>query len=145
MSENRTPIMSARRAAVAAAAVAALLIPLAGCSQKYTAERDGVKLGHGICDLKKATTSEDATDAKNQIVDQLNDLAGKFSMFTAEDRRDIDENMNDLAEHVAQGNQALIQQDLAVLKRSVGNIAEDSDEVSQAAWEGILEGLSDCV
>jgi hypothetical protein len=137
--------MSAKRAAVAAAAVAALVIPLAGCSQRYSAERDGVKLGHGICDLKKATTPEDATDAKNKIVEQLDDLGRKLSMYTGEDRRDIDENISDLAEHATQGNDALKQQDLAVLKRSIKNIADDADEVSQAAWEGILEGLSDCV
>jgi len=137
--------MSVRRAAVAAAAVAAFMVPLAGCSQRYSAERDGVKLGHGICDLKKATTSEDATDAKNKITEQLNDLGRKLSMYTAEDRRDIDENVADLAEHTAQGNDALKQQDLAVLKRSIKNISGDADDVSQAAWEGILEGLSDCV
>jgi hypothetical protein len=36
------------------------------------------------------------------------------------------------------------QQDLAVLERSADNIADDVNETSRAAWEGVLEGLSEC-
>ena len=42
------------------------------------------------------------------------------------------------------GPENLAQQDLAVLERSAKNIAEDANETSQAAWDGVLEGLSDC-
>lgn len=134
--------MSARRVVFITAAALAVL--LTGCSQKYSAERDGKKLGKALCDLHSATTAEDAASAREDIANQLNDLGSKFAMFTAEDRRDIDENLADLAEHTVQGNELLWQQDLTVLRRSIGNIAEDSDEVAQAAWEGVAEGLSDC-
>jgi hypothetical protein len=134
--------MSARRAVFALAAVAAVL--LAGCSQRYSAERDGKKLGQALCDLKTATTAEDAADAKNDVTNQLNDLGNKYALATAEDRNDIERNLADLAEHTVQGNDTLEQQDLAVLRRSLGNIVEDTDEVAEAAWEGVGEGLSDC-
>jgi hypothetical protein len=134
--------MSARRAVFALAAVAAVL--LAGCSQRYSAERDGKKLGKALCDLKTATTAEDAADAKNDVMNQLNDLGNKYALATAEDRNDIERNLADLAEHTVQGNDTLEQQDLAVLRRSLGNIVEDTDEVAEAAWEGVGEGLSDC-
>jgi hypothetical protein len=128
---------------IAAVAVAALFLG-SGCSQKYSAESDGKNLGQAVCDLKKATTPEDATDAKGDIKEQLDDLAGKYSLFTAEDRKDIDENLADLAEHVVQGNAALINQDLAVLRRSAAHIAEDNFEISSAAWDGFREGLAGC-
>ena len=43
-----------------------------------------------------------------------------------------------------QGNTALVQQDLAVLQRSIKNIASDSNDTTRAAWEGVNEGLADC-
>ena len=43
-----------------------------------------------------------------------------------------------------QGNDVVLQQDLRVLERSVDNIAEDTNEVADAAWDGFNEGLSDC-
>ncbi|MET0885610.1 MAG: hypothetical protein ABWX92_04095 [Mycetocola sp.] len=49
-----------------------------------------------------------------------------------------------LAEHVAQGQEELVHQDLAVIRRSVGNIADDTNETQSAIWEGVREGLDDC-
>jgi hypothetical protein len=133
--------MSARRVALIAAAAA---IIFTGCSQKYAAERDGKKLGHAICDLHNATTAEDASDAKADIANQLGDIQSKLGRSTNEDRKDIEENIADLAEHTVQGNDALQSQDLAVIRRSIKHIVEDSDDVTSAAWEGVTEGLSDC-
>lgn len=115
-----------------------------GCSQKYSAERDGKKLGQAVCDLRNATSAEAAKSATAEIKDQVGDLGNKYSMFTAEDRKDVQNNLADLHEHAIQGNTALMQQDLAVLERSIRNIADDSNETTRAAWEGILEGLADC-
>lgn len=118
---------------------------IGGCSQKYSAERDGKKLGEAICELRDATSAEEAADARAEIDEQLDDLANKLALFTAEDRNDVQNNLADLAEHSIQGNDVLAQQDLAVLERSIGNIAEDSNEVSAAAWDGVRQGLSDCI
>ena len=48
------------------------------------------------------------------------------------------------AEHVARGNEELVQQDLAVIQRSVGNIADDTNETQSAIWDGVRQGLDDC-
>lgn len=126
------------------AAVAALVLLAAGCSQKYSAERDGKKLGEAVCDLREAASPEDAESALEEINDQLEDLGNKYALFTAEDRQDVQNNLADLHEHAIQGNTTLMQQDLAVLERSIDNISNDSNEVTRAAWEGVLEGLADC-
>jgi len=121
-----------------------LVAGASACSGKYSAERDGKKLGEAVCDLRDADSQEDAQSALADINEQLSDMGSKYSMYTAEDRADVDENLNDLAEHVAQGNEELVQQDLAVIRRSVGNIADDTSETQSAIWDGVREGLDDC-
>jgi ABC-type phosphate/phosphonate transport system substrate-binding protein len=121
-----------------------LVVGASACSGKYSAERDGKKLGQAVCDLRDADSQEDAQEALADINEQLSDMGSKYSMYTAEDRADVDENLNDLAEHVAQGNEELVQQDLAVIQRSVGNIADDTNETQSAIWDGVREGLDDC-
>jgi hypothetical protein len=128
---------------IAAVGAAALVLAI-GCSEKYSAERDGKKLGEAVCDLRDADSAEEVESATADIDEQLDDLASKTALYTAEDRNDVQNNLADLAEHAIQGNDVLAQQDLAVLERSVNNIAEDANQVSEAAWEGFLQGLSDC-
>jgi hypothetical protein len=131
------------RTTIAALATGALLFT-AGCSQKYSAERDGKKLGEAICDLHEADSPEAAQEALEDVNNQLDDLGNKFALFTAEDRADVNNNLADLAEHNVQGQPNLMKQDLAVLERSIENIKEDLNETSRAAWEGVLQGLADC-
>lgn len=129
---------------VAAVVTASAVLLAGGCSQKYTAERDAKKFGEAICDIRQADSPEQAKSALDDARKQMDDLAGKYSMFTAEDRRDVQNNLADLHEHAIQGNTVLMRQDLAVLGRSIRHIADDSDEVTRAAWEGVLEGLAGC-
>jgi hypothetical protein len=124
--------------------VLAGIVLVAGCSQKYGAERDGKKLGQAICDVRNATSAEAAQNALGDVRSQLGDLSSKYTLYTAEDQRDVDKNLADLAEHSVQGNAALKQQDLTVIDRSVDNLAETTNEVARAAWEGVQEGLADC-
>ena len=135
--------MSKPRFLIAAVVIGAVAITT-GCSQKYSAERDAKKVGEAICDLRDAENQDEATEALEDIDEQLNDLGNKYAMYTAEDRADVNNNLADLAEHAIQGQPTLAQQDLTVLERSVNNISEDLNETSQAAWEGLLEGLSEC-
>lgn len=125
------------------AALAAVVL-MAGCSQKYSAERDGKKLGEAICDVRDADSAEEAQAALDDVNEELDDLGNKYAFYTAEDRADVQNNLADLAEHVIQGQPNLAQQDLTVLERSADNIAEDVNETSRAAWDGLLEGLADC-
>src|SRR3954447_22182373 len=103
-----------KKTTLIAVAATALLLAV-GCGQKYSAERDGKKIGEAICDLRNATTAEDAADARSDAAKQLDDLGTKYAIFTAEDRRDVENNLADLAEHTIQGNTVLEQQDVAVL------------------------------
>ena len=135
---------NARTLAVAIAAFGLAALALAGCSQKYSAERDAKKAGEAICDIRDADSAEEAQNALDDLNEQLDDLGSKYAMYTAEDRQDIQNNLADLSEHAIQGNELLAQQDLAVLERSINNISEDTNQVSQAAWDGLLEGLADC-
>jgi ABC-type phosphate/phosphonate transport system substrate-binding protein len=130
--------------AIAAAATAAALLFAAGCSQKYSAERDGKNLGQAICDLRDAENQEDAEEALADVNEQLDDLGNKFALYTAEDRADIENNLADLAEHRVQGQPNLMYQDLSVLERSADNLREDANETARAAWDGVLQGLSEC-
>ena len=136
--------MLKHRITIVVVVVAGVTLLAAGCSQKYSAERDGKKLGEAICDLRDAETREEADAALGDINEQLDDLGNKFALYTAEDRADINNNLTDLAEHRIQGQPNLAQQDLTVLERSANNIAEDVNETSRAAWEGVLQGLADC-
>jgi hypothetical protein len=97
-----------RRSAVSIVVVAIAALSVLGCSQKYTAERDGKDLGEALCDLKGASTPEEAQSALAKVNSETESLASNYAMFTAEDRADIAENLEDLREHVAQGNKELV-------------------------------------
>ena len=135
--------MTRSRTLLAAVTLGALLLAT-GCSQKYSAESDGKNLGQAICDLREAENQDEAAAALEDVNEQIDDLGSKYALYTAEDRADINNNLADLAEHAIQGQPNLAQQDLAVLERSAKNIAEDVNETARAAWEGLLQGLSEC-
>jgi hypothetical protein len=126
--------------------VAAVLVGLltAGCSQRLRAERDGRDLADSVCDLRDATTADAAKSAIEGIDKEIDDLAKRYGSATAEDRRDIENNLADLSEHAIQGNDVLMQQDLAVLKRSVEHVRGDAGDVQESAWDGFSEGIQEC-
>lgn len=134
-----------RRLARAGVLAGALALVVSGCAQKYSAERDGRDLGESICDLYEADSAEAASAALDDVQSQLDELSENYATFTAEDRADIDENLEDLRSHVADGDQALVQQDIAVIRRSLSNISDDVGETTEAASDGVLQGLDSCV
>jgi hypothetical protein len=117
---------------------------LGGCSQKYGAERDGKKLGEALCDLKEADSADAAESALSEINDQISKIENNYSVWTAEDRARIDENLADLAGHVADDNQALEQQDVAVITRNLEQAKDDASEITRATIDGIQQGLDGC-
>lgn len=134
----------------AVGALTALLAALAllvavGCTREQRAEQDGKEAGQALCDVRDADGEDAARAALADVEEQLDDLAEKYTTFTAEDRADIAENLSDLVEHVLDGNTALAQQDLAVIRRSIDNIAGDVSDTSRAAADGFLQGIDDCV
>ena len=134
-----------RRLLLGLGAVAGLALFAAGCGQQMRAERDGRDLADSVCDLRNADDVESAEAALDDINEQLDDLSRRFGVSTAEDRADVDENLADLAEHAVQGNEVLLQQDLAVLQRSAENIRDDASGVQQAAWSGFADGVRECI
>lgn len=137
-----TPATNRRRTVLGLLALA--LVVTGGCTRALRAERDGKDVGEALCDLRGAT-ADTAREALSALQDELDDLAGKYAAFTAEDRADVRENLADLAEHVASGDELLVQQDLTVIERSLDNLRDDVDDTAQAALDGISEGLGECI
>ena len=133
-----------RRSTLSFAFVAIAALVLLGCGQQYAAERDGQDLGEALCDLKDASTADEAQAALADVQSEVDSLASNYAVFTAEDRADIDENFEDLREHVSQGNEELARQDLTVIRRSLANVGDDLDDTSQAAWDGVRQAVDDC-
>jgi len=136
---RRSPRMFAGVAAVL------VLVALPACAKKYAAEQDGKDVGQAMCDIRDADSPEDAQKAADDLKEQVNDVASNYAVFTAEDRADIDENVTDLIEHVRQGNEALAQQDITVIRRSLDNAREDLGDTGKATIDGMFEGLDDCI
>src|SRR3954452_20017019 len=136
-------IATVRRLALPIVVVAALALPPA-CARKYQAEKDGKDAGEAACDVRDADKG-DVDDAVKDLKSQLDDINANYAVFTAEDRADIDEQLSDLAKHVQGGDTALIQQDLAVIERSLDNIKDDLSDTARATVDGFFEGLDDCV
>ena len=132
-----------RRLALPVVVVAALALTPA-CARKYQAEKDGKDVGEAACDVRDADKGS-ADDALKELKGQLDDIDENYAVFTAEDRADIDEQFSDLAKHVKDGNDALINQDLAVIQRSLDNIKDDLGDTARATVDGFFEGLDDCV
>jgi hypothetical protein len=126
-------------------ALAGAAVFAAGCGQQMRAERDARDLADSICDLRNADDADGVNEALDDINEQLDDLSRRFGVATAEDRADVDENLSDLAEHAVQGNEVLLQQDLAVLQRSAENIRDEASGVQQAAWSGFADGVRECI
>lgn len=136
---------SNRRIALAVAALSVLVLTVSGCARDLRAEMDGKKAGEALCDLRNAEDGAEREAAAADLEKQLDDLNTKYAVFTAEDRADIRENLSDLAEHITDGNTTLAQQDLAVLRRSFGNIRDDVSDLGQAAVDGFFQGIDGCL
>lgn len=131
--------------AIAIGAAGLLALAITGCSQQMRAERDGRDLAEAVCDLKSASDADAAQAAIDDIQKQIDDLVKRYGVATAEDAADIQNNLADLAEHAVQGNEVLVQQDIAVLQRSAENIREDAGDVQDSAWTGFSAGLDECL
>jgi hypothetical protein len=132
-------------AIVFGALVLVALVAAPACARKYQAERDGKDAGEALCDVRDADTAEEADEAISDLNEALDEVSQNYATFTAEDRADIEENLIDLQEHVAQGNELLIQQDITVLRRSMDNIRDDLGDAGKAAIDGFYQGIDDCV
>jgi hypothetical protein len=135
--------MNRRIAGAAIGVVAVMALVLTGCAGAR-AEHQGKQVGKAICDLKGADSKEEAQKQLKKINEDFSDALRITGMDVNQDVRSVDENLNDLAEHAAQGNSSLLQQDLAVIRRNLSQAIHDTNDNVQHYYQGVREGLDDC-
>jgi soluble cytochrome b562 len=116
---------------------------VAGCAG-FRVERDGRKTGDAICDIRDASSAEEAQSALADAQKWIDKAAKITGRPVDEDVRDIQENLSDLVEHVANGNESLVQQDLAAIQRNVEAIEGTTSNRVQRFYQGLDQGLSNC-
>jgi len=120
-----------------------LAVGLLGACGTFRSERQGKQVGDAICDMKQAD-SGDIQNAADKVQRQMNDLQRIVGRPVQEDVSDIQGNLTDLRTHVLNGNNALIQQDIAVIQRNFNAVARTLSGKGKAAYDGIQEGLGGC-
>ena len=115
---------------------------LSGCGT-FRAEHQGKQVGDAICDVKHADAG-DLDNAVNKVHRQMNDLARIVGRPVQEDVSDIENNVYDLSRHVVNGNDVLVQQDIASIQRNFDAVGRTLHGKGRAAYDGIQEGLGGC-
>jgi peptidoglycan hydrolase CwlO-like protein len=126
---------------LASVVIGALL--LSGCGE-LRAERQGVQAGRAVCDIKDADNPDEIEREVRQADRQFADLERIVGRPINEDVSDIEENLIDLQEHIAQGNDALLEQDIAVIQRNIDDVGDTLTGKARAAYDGVQEGLAEC-
>lgn len=135
--------MTVRRVTVVAAGAAALVLVLAGCAG-IRSERQGKQVGEAICDLRDASSADEAQRQIEKIEEDVADARRITGVAVNQDVRRINEQLSDLAEHAVQGNDALLDQDLAVIRRNLSQAIDDTDGNVQRYYQGMRQGLDSC-
>ena len=137
-------LASGRRVSMIAATIAAGALVFSACGGEFRAERQGKQFGEAVCDVKSADNRDDAQRQLDKAQRQAADLQRIVGRPLNEDVSDIQENLRDLVEHVANGNNALRQQDIAVIQRNLNAVARTLTGSAKAAYDGVQEGLAEC-
>jgi hypothetical protein len=111
---------------------------LASCSTQARAERKGKEAGDQICNVKNANNANDAQRHLARANDKLNDLARFTGRDVKEDVRDLDRNLNQMA------NGHGSEQDINAIIRSVEDARSSAKGNAVAAYDGMIEGLANC-
>jgi light-regulated signal transduction histidine kinase (bacteriophytochrome) len=127
-----------------AAIVAAGSFLLGACGGEMRAERQGRQLGQAVCDVTEADNVDDAERQLDQAQREMNDLQRIVGRPLDEDVDDIQGNLEDLVEHTVDGNDALREQDIAVIQRNIDAISRTLTGKAEAAYDGVQQGLAEC-
>jgi len=114
------------------------------CGGEIRAERQGRQFGEAVCDVTEADDADEAQRQLEQAQREMNDLQRIVGRPIEEDVADIEENLDDLVEHVVDGNDALREQDIAVIQRNIRAVGRTLTGKAEAAYDGIQQGLGDC-
>jgi vacuolar-type H+-ATPase subunit H len=130
--------------AIAGAALAAVVILLAASCAEYSIERDGKDAGEALCDLKNADNQDEAQQALDDAEQSLEDALDTAGRPVSEDVADVEENLQDLVTHASEGNEALLDQDIATIRRNVEAVVSNSSGAAERFYQGVIQGLGDC-
>lgn len=129
---------------VAATLVAGFAVfAAAGCSTEARAERKGKQFGDQVCKMKDSDSVDEAERHLRKADDKLDDLARFVGRDVAEDLVDIDRNLDQLVRDVSKGKDVR-QQDVNAILRSVEEAKASASGAAEAAYDGMIQGLSDC-
>ena len=117
---------------------------LLGACGEIRAERQGRQFGEAVCDVAEADDLEEAERHLEEAQREMNDLQRIVGRPIDEDVDDIEENLDDLVEHAVDGNDALSEQDIAVIQRNIDAIGRTLTGKAEAAYDGVEQGLADC-
>ena len=132
-----------RRATASVVGVLVVGGVVAGCAG-FRVERDGRKTGDAICDIRDASSKEDAQSALADAQKWIDKAAKTTGRPVDEDVRDIKENLTDLVEHAANDNSTLAQQDVSAIQRNVESVEGVTRSRVQRFYQGLDQGLSNC-
>ena len=126
------------RLVVLIAAGVVSVFALNGCSTQARAERKGKEAGDQICKAKDANNADEAQRHVNRANDKIKDLSRFTGRDIKEDVRDLDNQLNQMA----RGNAT--QQDVNKIVRSIEDARSSAKGNTVAAYDGMLEALSNC-
>ena len=111
---------------------------LASCSTQARAERKGKEAGDQICKAKDADNAGEAGRHIQRANDKLDDLARFTGRNVRDDIRDLDRNLDQIARGGASN------QDINAIVRSTQEAISTVSGNAEAAYDGLIEGLSNC-
>ena len=123
--------------------VVGCLALLSGCS-RFRVERQGKDVGEDICDLKDASSAQDAASIVKEIQNDVNDAQRITGNKIDQDVRSVNEQISDLQRHAPDGNSALAQQDISVIQRNLAQAINTTSGHVQRFYQGVSEGLAKC-
>jgi hypothetical protein len=124
------------------ATVTVLALAVAGCAG-LRSERSGRDVGRAICDVKNASPG-DVQQQLTKLRNKLNDAQRITGRPVAQDVNNIDNNINDLVNHVSDRQSALAHQDVESIQRNVVQAADQASGLAKRYYQGVAEGLGDC-
>jgi ABC-type uncharacterized transport system auxiliary subunit len=127
----------------ALAVIVATTLGLTGCSTEARAERKGKQFGDQVCKVRNADSPESAQRHARKASDKLDDLSRFVGRDVRQDVRSADRNIDQMVRDVNAGRN-IREQDVNALVRAFQQASNSTTGATRAAYDGVLEGLSNC-
>jgi hypothetical protein len=123
--------------------IAAIALIGSACAE-YRVERQGKDFGEALCDVKNADNADEVQSAAAKAQEELEDAVRIAGRPVSEDVDDVEENVADLAAHVIDDQEALVDQDIAAIRRNFEAAVTRADGLVERFYQGTVQGLGDC-